>query len=134
MRIVGGRTKTGVIWVLTTLTRDQLSDDAALKLYRLRWQVELLFKRLKSLLHLDELPTRAGPTSKSWLLGRLLCAAIAQALVNPTGLFSPRTCVQRQRVDFQSEQLVKVPYRPVGFEGLDSGNSNLASHYQRAKS
>jgi Transposase DDE domain len=103
VRIVGGRTKKGVIWLLTTLSRDQLSDEAALKLYRLRWQVELLFKRLKSLLHLDALPTKDGPTSKSWLLGRLLAAAMAQALVNPTGLFSPRKRMQRRRVNLQSQ-------------------------------
>jgi hypothetical protein len=103
VRIVGGRTKKGVIWVLTTLSRKQLSDEAALKLYRLRWQVELLFKRLKSLLHLDALPSREGPISKSWLLGRLLAAAIAQALVKPTGLFSPRRRVGRPRLNLQSQ-------------------------------
>lgn len=89
-RIVGGRTKKGVIWVLTTLSREQVSDEAVLKLYRLRWQVELLFKRLKSLLHMDELPTKDGPISKSWLLARLIAASIAQVLVNPTGFFSPQ--------------------------------------------
>jgi hypothetical protein len=128
VRIVGGRTKKGVIWVLTTLSRDRLSDEAALKLYRLRWQVELLFKRLKSLLHLDALPTKDGPISKSWLLGRLLCAAIAQTLVNPTGLFSPHKCVRRRGVDLQSEQLVKIPYSSVGLEGLDPRKGNLAPH------
>ncbi len=99
-RIIGGRTRKGVIWVMTTLNRDQLSDDAVLKLYRLRWQVELLFKRLKSLLHLDALPTRDGPISKARFPGRLLAAAIAQAPVNPTGLFPPRERVRRRRVDF----------------------------------
>lgn len=133
VRIVGGRTKNGVIWVLTTLTRDQLSDEAALKLYRLRWQVELLFKRLKSLLHLDTLPTKDGPTSKSWLLGRLLCAAIAQALVSPTGLFSPQQCLRRPGFDFESQQLVEIPFRPVGSEGLDPWKRNLAPHNHRTK-
>jgi IS4 transposase len=28
-----------------------------LAVYRLRWQIELAFKRLKSLLHIDQLPT-----------------------------------------------------------------------------
>ncbi len=88
-RIVGGPTKKGVVWVITTLTRAQMSDQAVLELYRLRWQVELLFKRLKSLLHLDDLPKSDGPISKPWILGRLLAAAIAQNLVCPTGLFPP---------------------------------------------
>ena len=58
-------------------------------LYRLRWQIELLFKRLKSLLHRDTLPSRQGPTAKSWMLARLIAAALAQRLVQPSGPLSP---------------------------------------------
>jgi hypothetical protein len=58
-------------------------------LYRVRWQIELLFKRLKSLLHVDALPSREGPTAKSWLLARLIAAALAQRLVQPSGPLSP---------------------------------------------
>jgi len=87
-RIVGTRTKKGnVIWILTTLKPDRLSDKALLNLYRIRWQIELMFKRLKSLLHLDTLPTKKGPTSKTWLLTRFLAAAIAQKMVRPAGPF-----------------------------------------------
>lgn len=89
-RIVAGRTKKNeVIWMLTTLSRDRLSDEAVLTIYRIRWQIELLFKRLKSLLHLDALPSRNGPTSKSWLLVRFLAAALAQKMIRPAGPFSP---------------------------------------------
>jgi len=89
-RIVGTRTpKNTVVWVLTTVPADEMSDEEALKLYRLRWQIELLFKRLKSQLHIDELPRRNGPTTKIWILCRLLAAALAQRLVCPSGLFSP---------------------------------------------
>lgn len=89
-RLVAARTKSGeVIWLLTTLAEEALSAVEALRLYRLRWQVELAFKRLKSLLHLDTLPSRQGPTAKSWLLARLLAAALAQRLAQPAGPFSP---------------------------------------------
>ena len=89
-RVIGGRTRDGdVIWVLTTVPLEQLSTASALELYRFRWQIELLFKRLKSLLHLDTLPSRQGPTAKSWMLARLLAAALAQQLVQPSGPLSP---------------------------------------------
>jgi hypothetical protein len=89
-RIVAGRTKKGeVIWMLTTLSRERLSDEAVLTLYRIRWQIELLFKRMKSLLHLDALPTKDGPTSKSWLLVRFVAAALAQKMIRPAGPFFP---------------------------------------------
>jgi hypothetical protein len=89
-RAVAGRTRTGeVIWILTTLKASQASALQILQLYRVRWQIEMLFKRLKSLLHLDALPSRQGPTAKSWMLARLLAAALAQKLVMPAGPLSP---------------------------------------------
>lgn len=89
-RVIAGRTREGqVIWVLTTVPQQQLSTASALELYRFRWQIELLFKRLKSLLHLDTLPSRQGPTAKTWMLARLLAAALAQQLVQPSGPLSP---------------------------------------------
>ena len=89
-RAIAARTRTGeVIRILTTLDATVLPAIAALALYRLRWQIELLFKRLKSLLHLDTLPSRQGPTAKSWMLSRLIAAALAQRLVQPSGPLSP---------------------------------------------
>lgn len=89
-RAVAGRTRTGeVIWILTTLKASQASALQILQLYRVRWQIEMLFKRLKSLLHLDALPSGQGPTAKSWMLARLLAAALAQKLVMPAGPLSP---------------------------------------------
>jgi hypothetical protein len=76
-----------VVWVFTTLATDQATGAQVMDLYRVRWQVELLFKRLKSLLHLDSLPSRSGPTARSWILSRLLLAALGQRLLAPT--FSP---------------------------------------------
>jgi len=76
-----------VIWILTTLPADQATGAQVMDLYRVRWQVELLFKRLKSLLHFDSLPSRDGPTARSWILARLLVAALGQRLLSPT--FSP---------------------------------------------
>jgi len=89
-RALAGRTREGqVIWLLTTLPKRELPTLSGLELFRFRWQIELLFKRLKSLLHLDTLPSRQGPTAKSWMLARLLAAALAQQLVQPSGPLSP---------------------------------------------
>jgi hypothetical protein len=57
-------------------------------LYRLRWQIELLFKRLKSILKLDELKAKTETPIKVWFYSKLLLAAICEALDN-TGRFSP---------------------------------------------
>ncbi len=90
-RILAFRTQKGeVIWLFTDLDSKRLPGESAKKLFRVRWQIELLFKRLKSLLHLDQLPTRKGPTAKSWLLLKFLAAALSQRLLGPTERFSPR--------------------------------------------
>jgi hypothetical protein len=112
-RNVGYRTAKDVIWVLTTASREQLSDEDLLNLYRLRWQVELLFKRLKSLLHLDTLPSKDGPTSKTRLLIRLAAAAIAQVLVSPSGFFSPGRH-QGPRMPANSQRVVPISRSALG--------------------
>jgi lambda repressor-like predicted transcriptional regulator len=43
-------------------------------MYRLRWQIELAFKRLKSLLNLDRLPARTDKGARSWIYAHLILA------------------------------------------------------------
>src|SRR4029453_9399653 len=51
---------------------------AVLEAYLLRWQVELAFKRLKSLLGLDRLPARSEPLARNWLLAHLILALLIE--------------------------------------------------------
>lgn len=51
-----------------------------LAVYRLRWQIELAFKRLKSLLHIDRLPTWTAQASRSWLYAHLIMALLCDDL------------------------------------------------------
>jgi hypothetical protein len=89
-RIIAFHSKKGeVIWFFTDLPCVRLSGGAVKRLFRVRWQIELLFKRLKSLLDLKELPTRKGPTARSWLLLKFLAAAVAQHMLIPIEPFPP---------------------------------------------
>lgn len=116
-RAIAGRTRTGsVIWLLTTLADDALSATTALEAYRVRWQIELFFKRLKSQLHMDTLPTRCGPTAKSWMLAKLLAAALAQKLTQPSGPLSPWG-YDVLRVRPNTQRLVPVSDRALGAAG-----------------
>ena len=49
--------------------------------YRVRWQVELTFKRFKSLAGLGHLPKRSDDSARAWLYGKLLAALLAEKLV-----------------------------------------------------
>ena len=48
--------------------------------YRLRWQIELAFKRLKSLLHIDKLPAHTDLGARSWLYPHLILALLCDDL------------------------------------------------------
>jgi hypothetical protein len=91
LRAIGERNPKGeVVWLLTDLPFDELSDADARQLYRRRWQIELFFKRLKSLVDLDEIPTRDGPTAKAWVWAKLLLCSLAVLISDER--FSPWGC------------------------------------------
>lgn len=64
----------------TSLPKNGYSAKAILAVYRLRWQIELAFKRLKSLLHIDQLPTWTERGSRSWLYAHLIVALLCDDL------------------------------------------------------
>ena len=66
----------GSMILATSLPGDGYTADDVFAAYRLRWQIELAFKRLKSLLHIDQIPTRTAPASRSWLLAHLVLALL----------------------------------------------------------
>ena len=54
-----------MIW--TTLKKSDSETRLILELYRLRWQIELVFKRMKSILGLGHLPKADPLSAKAWL-------------------------------------------------------------------
>lgn len=66
--------------ILTSLDRSDFAAELVLSLYRLRWQVELAFKRLKSLGHIDRLPAKDPDLARSWLAAHLIVALLLDTL------------------------------------------------------
>jgi len=64
------------IIVATSLPIEGYPAEEVLAVYRLRWLIELAFKRLKSLLHIDAIPTRTERASRSWLYSHLITALL----------------------------------------------------------
>jgi hypothetical protein len=125
IRIIGIATlNDGVCWLATNLSPEALSDQEASELYRFRWQIELLFKRLKSLLHLDELRSREGPTSKAFIYAKLITAVLALRLSNAGEDFSP----YGYRVGAtKTESLARVQVRTERPNSRLAGNRNMDS-------
>jgi len=70
----------GFMILATSLPADAYPAAQICTAYRLRWQIELAFKRLKSLLHIDQLPTRTAQASRSWLLAHLVLALLCDGV------------------------------------------------------
>jgi hypothetical protein len=77
----------GYVIVVTTLTEPDAA--AIMEFYRRRWQIELAFKRLKSLLQLGHLKKFDKEGAKAWLQGKILVACLIEKLILTGERFSP---------------------------------------------
>ncbi len=84
-----GRFLAGYLLVWTSLSVAELKARQVLRAYRRRWQLELVFKRLKSILGLGHLPKYSDPSSRAWLNGKLLVAMLVEKLWQNAEHFSP---------------------------------------------
>ena len=66
------------LMLITSIPTDQASPEQLMDVYRLRWQIELAFKRLKTLLHIDRLPAKEPRLAKAWLSAHLIAALLIE--------------------------------------------------------
>jgi len=91
------------VMVFTTVPASRLSAPEVLEWYRVRWQIELVFKRLKTLAAFGALPKHDGQSARAWLYGKLLVVLLGQKLerlgrdISPWGYRLPEAW-QWQRV------------------------------------
>jgi len=75
--------------VFTTFPEDSFTDFDVLHWYRIRWQVELVFKRFKSIAEIGHLPKHGGDSSEAWLYGKLFVALLTERLIEHAESISP---------------------------------------------
>lgn len=85
----------GYLMLLTSLPAERAAAAQVVALYRQRWQVELGFKRLKSLGGLDRLPAADPALARTWLLAHLIAAVLTDDLACRIVGFSPSAEGQR---------------------------------------
>ena len=66
------------IILLTSLSPQAFPPARLGELYRVRWQIELAFKRLKSILRLNRLPAKSPGLAKAWVAAHLLLALLIE--------------------------------------------------------
>lgn len=79
----------GYFYVWTDVPATVLNATEVLNWYRCRWQIELCFKRMKSILQLGELPKKRPDSCRAWLHGKLLAALLLERLLDEAEHFSP---------------------------------------------
>jgi len=75
--------------VFTTFPEERFDCKSILDWYRVRWQIELVFKRFKSIAQLGHLPKHDIQSSKAWLYGKLFLALASERLIRIASDFSP---------------------------------------------
>ena len=91
------RQAAGYLMVLTSLSAAEQSAARVLDLYRARWQIELSFKRLKTLGGIDKLPSADPRLARTWLLAHLIVAVLTDELANRIVGFPPSPARRRDR-------------------------------------
>jgi IS4 transposase len=74
--------------IVATSFGEDVAAKSIMELYRMRWEVELVFKELKSLFGYNQIPSKLDTTARAWFYGKLLLAALCETIVNK-GRFSP---------------------------------------------
>ena len=64
--------------IVTSLPRAEYGAARIAAFYRLRWQIGIAFKRLKSILHIDRLPARDPGLARSWIAAHLILALLIE--------------------------------------------------------
>lgn len=82
-------TAAGYLMLLTSLPRVAQPTERIVALYRHRWQVELGFKRLKTIGGIDALPALDPALARTWLLAHLIAAVLTDEIANEIVGFSP---------------------------------------------
>lgn len=93
--------------VFSTFPATEFSDVEVLNWYRTRWQVELVFKRFKSLAELGHLPKHDEQSARAWLYGKLFVALLVEKLIGHARAISPWGYYLESETT--SERLARLP-------------------------
>ena len=75
--------------VFTTFPEEEFSTFEVLEWYRIRWQIELVFKRFKQIAQLGHVPKHDDESAKAWLYGKLFVALLTEKLIDYATSISP---------------------------------------------
>jgi hypothetical protein len=79
----------GYIFLFTTVPAEPMSAQQCLEIYRFRWQIELSFKKLKSIFGLSHMFAKANELGVAYISAILILAILVERMSTACDLFSP---------------------------------------------
>jgi Transposase DDE domain len=93
----------GYVFVWTTIPTGVMNSAQVSELYRARWQIELAFKRMRSIMGLGQLPKLSAASARAWVHGKLFVALLVERLLDAAEHFSP----WGYRLDAEAESVAR---------------------------
>lgn len=125
----------GFLFVLSNLPAAAWPAATVLALYRIRWQVEVAIKRLKSIWQLDQVRAQEPQLVQTYLLGKLLGAVLGEALTRGVHVRCPEWWGQPARpvslwrlLRLWAEWLRTAVLGPVSLATIQGALSRLARY------
>ena len=84
------------IILFSTFPLQEFSHECILEWYRARWQVELVFKRFKSIAQFGHLPKYDEESAMAWIYGKLFVALLIEKLTTHARTISPWGCLMEK--------------------------------------
>jgi hypothetical protein len=117
----------GYVVLFTTTPRGAMPAKRCLAGYRLRWQVEVLFKRCKSLCGFDRLPNYRDDTIHAWLCAKIVLGLIIDRIGSAAAGFSP---LERG----PQAQIIGADVQPDGPSAMEAHQHSARGAHRRAHS
>jgi hypothetical protein len=117
--------------LFTTAGKQRLPTQRCLDAYRLRWQVELQFKRWKSLCGFDRLPNYRDDTIVAWVYAKVLLGILMDRMATSAStLFPPEQCAPRPRKP-RTRHHVEAHTAASGSPTVETHQHPVAGHRRR---
>jgi hypothetical protein len=124
------------VMLVTSLPADTFSTSDILAIYRFRWQIELAFKRMKSLADLDKLAAKKPELAKAWIYARLIAFLIAEQNAGQVPESPPSASRQaRAKHQHNAKSIALAPHKNGSCRrsGIHSRAAAMAGHSERSR-
>ncbi len=75
--------------LFTTFPEKDFSAEEVLEWYRIRWQIELVFKRFKQITNMGHVPKYHDDSTQAWMYGKLFIALLTEKIMRYANSISP---------------------------------------------